>query len=176
MPTIACQPRLVIVVAMAIIILENIRSHYNVGAIFRTADAVGVEKIFLTGYTPAPVDRFGRVVGEISKTALGAEATVAWQAVGSVEMLRDELKTQGYQIVAVEQTKTALALPDFKPPAKTAYLLGNETAGVSEKSLSLADAVVEIPMMGKKESLNVSVAAGIVLYHDFMSRYAKNRN
>lgn len=150
---------------MKYLILEDIRSAYNVGAIFRTADGAGVSKIFLVGYTPAPVDRFGRPQPEIKKTSLGASEEIAWEQRADVVELIAELQREGFQIVAVEQTAKSIPLQKLMVPEKVAYIVGNEVDGVSEAALSLADTIVEIPMLGTKESLNVSVATGIVLYH-----------
>lgn len=151
---------------MKIVILHNIRSHYNVGAIFRTCDGAGVSKVYLSGYTPAPTDRFGRAVPEIHKTALGAEAVVPWEVTQDLPGLILELKGDGITVVAVEQSPTSIKLPDYQSKAKTAYIFGSETEGVPEEILSLVDDVLELPMLGEKESLNVSVTAGIVLYHN----------
>lgn len=147
------------------LVLEDIRSHYNVGAIFRTADGAGVSKVWLSGYTPAPIDRFGRPVGEIHKTALGAELVVSWEVVDSVIALIQLKKQEGYVVVAVEQSPQSISLPDFVVPNKVLYIVGSETEGVSKEVLAAVDVIVEIPMLGQKESLNVSVATGIVLYH-----------
>lgn len=150
---------------MKMVILHNIRSHYNVGAIFRTCDGVGVSKVFLSGYTPTPTDRFGRAVPEIHKTALGAEVVVPWEVTQDLSSLIQGLQEDGVIVVAVEQSPISIKLPDYQPKAKTAYIFGSETEGVEEAILSLVDEVLELPMMGEKESLNVSVTAGIVLYH-----------
>lgn len=150
--------------AQFFIILHNIRSAQNVGAIFRTADAVGVEKIYLTGYTPAPVDRFGRVDSKIAKTALGAEKSVPWESCKSVGALIKRLKKNSVCIVAGEQSSNAVSCTRWKPKFPLAIILGNEVLGVSPAILRVCDEVVEIPMRGKKESLNVSVAAGILLF------------
>lgn len=150
---------------MKYLILENIRSAYNVGAIFRTADGAGVSKIFLIGYTPAPIDRFGRVQPEIQKTSLGASEEVEWEHADTATEIIKSLQANGVTVVAVEQTGNSVSLQDSQVPAKVAYILGNEVDGVSEAALQIADKVVEIPMYGTKESLNVSVAAGIILYH-----------
>jgi tRNA G18 (ribose-2'-O)-methylase SpoU len=150
------------------LILENIRSAYNVGAIFRTADGAGVSKIFLIGYTPAPVDRFGRTQPEIDKTSLGAIKTVEWEYAAETTTVLERLKQEGCVIVAVEQTKGSIPLRAFVKPEKVAYIVGNEIDGVSAAATQYADRTVEIPMLGTKESLNVSVAAGIVLYHDLV--------
>ena len=142
------------------------RSHYNVGAMFRTADGAGVSKLFLVGVTPSPIDRFGRPVLEIHKTALGAELEIPWESVDDILALIKKLQNEGVFVVAVEQAPNSVPLADFKVPASVAYIMGSETEGLPEEVTIAVDAVVEIPMLGKKESLNVSVAAGIVLYHN----------
>ena len=147
------------------VILHNIRSHYNVGAIFRTSDGAGVSKIYLSGYTPAPEDRFGREVAEISKTALGAEKFVAWEKVGDTLIIVRKLKAEGVKVVAVEQSENSIMLNDFLVPEKVAYIFGSETEGVPSEVLAEVDTILELPMLGHKESLNVSVTAGIVLYY-----------
>lgn len=147
------------------LILENIRSAYNVGAIFRTADAAGVAKMFLVGYTPAPLDRFGRVQGEIEKTSLGASAVVPWEQVATTKEVIEQLQADGVTVVAVELAEGSVPLKDFAEPTAVAYIVGNEVEGVSAEALATADVIVELPMLGQKESLNVSVTAGIVLYH-----------
>jgi 23S rRNA (guanosine2251-2'-O)-methyltransferase len=150
------------------LILENIRSAYNVGAMFRTSDGAGVSKIFLIGYTPAPLDRFGRPQSEIEKTSLGASKTVEWEYSTDITPVLERLKQEGVTIVAVEQTKDSIPLKDFVVPEKVAYIVGNEIDGVSQEALSLSGTVVELPMLGSKESLNVSVTAGIILYYDLV--------
>lgn len=150
---------------MKYLILENIRSAYNVGAIFRTADGAGVSKIFLIGYTPAPIDRFGRIQPEIKKTSLGASEEIEWEHTSDIAAVINSLKVDEVSVVAVEQGIKAVPLGDFSVPEKVAYIMGNEVEGVSKEAVSLADTIVEIPMLGSKESLNVSVAAGIILYH-----------
>ncbi len=150
-----------------VLILDNIRSAHNVGSIFRTADGAGVEKIYLYGYTPAPVDRFGREQAEIKKTSLGAANFVEWETVSEQYevTLAEKLKLAGYEIIVVEQVSGAVEIGDWKQSEKVAYVLGNEVDGVSEEWLTLCDQVIEIKMLGEKESLNVSVTAGIVLFH-----------
>ena len=150
---------------MKILVLENIRSAYNVGAIFRTADASGVSKIYLVGYTPKPIDRFGRVQKEISKTSLGASEEIDWEYSEDISSVIKKLKQDNVSIVAVEIDEKAVLLSDFMVPDKVAYIMGNEVEGVSKEALGKADTIVKIPMLGTKESLNVSVTAGIVLYH-----------
>lgn len=151
---------------MKFVILDNIRSAHNVGSIFRTSDGAGVSKIFLVGVTPCPTDRFGRVQPEIAKTSLGAADIVPWEQVSNDEavLLVRRLQDEGVTVVAVEQTSNSVALDQFQLPENVAYILGNEIGGVSEPFLKESNVVVEIPMAGEKESLNVSVAAGIVLF------------
>jgi tRNA G18 (ribose-2'-O)-methylase SpoU len=151
---------------MKFLILENIRSAYNVGAMFRTADGAGVNKIFLVGYTPTPIDRFARIQPEIKKTSLGASESMPWEHFADSNQLIQHLQTMKCAIVPVEQTANAISLQDFTVPENVAYVLGNEVQGVSIEFCAAADTIVEIPMLGEKESLNVSVAAGIVLYHE----------
>ena len=150
---------------MKYLILTDIRSHYNVGAMLRTADGAGVTKVYLCGYTPTPIDRFGRAVPEIHKTALGAELVVPWEYVNEITELISRLKAEGVTIVAVEQALSSVLLGEFVVPAKVAYILGSETEGVAPAVLAHVDTILELPMHGMKESLNVSVTAGIVLYH-----------
>ena len=148
----------------ATIILHNIRSAYNVGSIFRTADAVGISKIYITGYTPAPVDQFGRKRRDISKSALGAEETISWGQASRIGGFLERLKKQGVYIIAIEQSTHSIDYKKIKIQFPVVFLLGNEVRGLSKSILQKCDVIVEIPMKGKKESLNVSVAAGIVLF------------
>jgi tRNA G18 (ribose-2'-O)-methylase SpoU len=147
-----------------VVILDNVRSVLNTGAIFRTSDAAGIAKIYLCGYTPTPIDRFNRARKDFAKTALGAEKTVAWEYKKTTTEALRELKKAGFQIVAIEQDKKSEDYKKIKIKNKTAIVLGNEVLGVRQSVLKQADVIVEIPMMGKKESLNVSVAFGIVLF------------
>lgn len=148
----------------AVLVLHDIRSAHNVGAIFRTADAVGVSKIYLSGITPAPFDRFGRARKDIAKAALGAERTVEWEERKSLATLLRMLKKKGYIIAAIEQSKQAIDYKKYKPSTNVVFVLGNEVSGIPERILATCDAIIEIPMRGTKESLNVSVAAGVALY------------
>jgi tRNA G18 (ribose-2'-O)-methylase SpoU len=150
---------------MKYVILHNIRSKYNVGAIFRTADAARVSKIFLTGYTPSPQDRFGRVDTEIMKTSLGAVDMVPYEYVASIETVLVRLKAEEVEVVAVEIAKGSVSLYEYKPAQTVAYIFGNEVEGVPRDVLDRVDHILEIPMGGQKESLNVSVTAGVVLLH-----------
>ena len=147
------------------LILENIRSAHNVGAMFRTADGAGVSKIFLCGYTPTPTDRFGRVQEEIKKTSLGASETMDWEKVNECVDVIGRLQTEGVNVVAIEQTESSQTLGSLNLNDDIAYVLGNEVDGVSAEVLEAADLVVQLPMLGDKESLNVSTTAGIVLYY-----------
>lgn len=155
---------------MKYFILENIRSAYNVGAIFRTADGAGVDKIFLVGYTPTPIDRFGRAQSEIAKTSLGAVSEIPWEHVmTSIELVK-KLQSEGFVVAAVELTEQSVSLKDFVIPEKVAYLVGNEVTGVEPGTVAACDIVVAIPMRGSKESLNVATTAGIVMYHDLLQK------
>ncbi|HET8574651.1 MAG TPA: TrmH family RNA methyltransferase [Candidatus Paceibacterota bacterium] len=146
------------------LILHDIRSMENVGSIFRTADAAGVAKIFLTGYTPAPLDRFGRKNSKLSKAALGAEGFVSWERAANVQELLQKLKEQRITCVALEQHDRSVSFWKIPRGIPLALVLGNEVLGVPEEVISVCDMIAEIPMLGKKESLNVAVSAGVVLY------------
>lgn len=142
------------------VLLDNVRSLHNVGAVFRSCDAFRVQKLWLCGYTPAPPHR------DIRKTALGAEETVDWEHRRDAAALLQELKAAGWTLVAVEQTDESVALPLFemKPGASYVFIFGNEADGVQDALVQLCDVAVEIPQSGTKHSLNISVAAGVVLY------------
>lgn len=147
-----------------LLILNDIRSSENVGSIFRTGDAANVERIYLTGYTPSPVDRFRRPNKKLAKAALGAELCVNWEHRDLHELI-NELKREGVTIASVEQAPNAIAYDSYTPPMRVAYILGNEVSGLPEEVLKVSDVILEIPMHGTKESLNVSVAAGIILFN-----------
>jgi tRNA G18 (ribose-2'-O)-methylase SpoU len=125
---------------------------------------VGVTAIHLVGYTPHPLDRFGRERTDLAKVALGAEKNVPWEAHDSVLDVISNLKKSGFSIVALEQTDSSIDYKDYDPPEKFALILGNEPNGIPKEVLQLCDSRIEIPMNGEKESLNVGVAAGIALY------------
>jgi tRNA G18 (ribose-2'-O)-methylase SpoU len=150
----------------SVVVLHNIRSVYNVGAIFRTADAVGVSKIYLTGYTPTPLDRFGCERKDVAKAALGAQKSVSWEYIKNISAVIKKLKKEKFEIVAVEQSENSVDYKTFKPGSrkKVAFLFGNEVRGVSKALLQKCDKIIEIPMRGEKESLNISVSAGVVLF------------
>jgi tRNA G18 (ribose-2'-O)-methylase SpoU len=147
-----------------ILILHDIRSTENVGAIFRTADAVGVNKIYLTGYTPAPLDRFGIKRKDIAKSALGAEEFVKWESRKSLPTLIRKLKREGYLIIGIEQAENSVDYKKIKLKEKNAFIVGTEVSGIPKSILKRCDLIAEIPMRGKKESLNVSVALGVALF------------
>ncbi len=148
-----------------IAILNNIRSLHNVGSIFRTADAAGVEKIYLCGITPEPLDRFGKIRPQLEKVSLGAEKAVPWEKAASASALINKLKKEGYKIWAVEQSEKSIPYYKAKADLKSiALVLGNEVRGLPPAVLNKADKILEIPMRGEKESLNVAVAFGIVAF------------
>ena len=146
-----------------VVILDNVRSMHNVGAAFRTADAFLVEKIILCGITPKPPHR------EIHKAALGATESVDWQFYESVKEAVIDLKTLGYEVVGIEQTTNSVMITDFNidKTKKYALVLGNEVDGISDEILTDLDVCLEIPQLGTKHSLNVSVCGGIVMWEFF---------
>ena len=143
-----------------VVVLDNIRSMHNVGSVFRTADAFLIQGVYLCGYTPQPPHR------DIHKTALGATETVDWKYFQDVREALQELKGEGYKIFAVEQVEKSVPLQEFSAQhsGKTVVVFGNEVSGVGEGALALCDGSVEIPQWGMKHSLNISIAAGIVLW------------
>jgi len=152
-----------------IVVLENIRSAYNVGSVFRTADAFLLQGIYICGYTAYPPHK------EIKKTALGADETVHWKHFKHVSEALEDLKKQGYIVYAIEQAKNSIPLHGFQPSVlKLAVVFGNEVTGVEQATIEQCDGCIEIPQWGMKHSLNVSVAAGIVLWELFRS-WLKNQ-
>ncbi len=156
-----------------ILIAHNLRSSHNVGSLLRTADGLGLKKVYLTGYTPFPAgpqdDRLPHIAQkvhqQIVKTALGAEASGAWQRAMDIESVLASLKRQGYVIAALEQAPHSMQLPDFVPPPKLALVVGREVEGIEPEVLAACSTIVEIPMLGQKESYNVVQAAAMALYH-----------
>ncbi|MCK5014325.1 MAG: RNA methyltransferase [Candidatus Omnitrophica bacterium] len=142
-----------------IVVLNNIRSLYNVGSIFRTSDGAGVGKVWICGITGHPPNN------QIAKTALDAQDHVPWEYRDDIHSLLKELKTEGYQIVMLEQTESSCSYEDFKPQAPVCLIIGNEIDGVSRDVSSYCDAAIEIEMAGIKNSLNVAVAFGIIAYY-----------
>jgi tRNA G18 (ribose-2'-O)-methylase SpoU len=161
-----------------ILVIHDVRSAHNVGSMFRTADGAGVDEIVLTGFTPRP-HRYAKRVGQacpayeyltaaeksFNKTALGAEESVLWRKVVSLPRLIGSLRKAGYEIVALEQYEGSVQYDEYRPKRSVALIVGNEVLGVEKKIMECCDTVIEIPMHGAKNSLNVSVAAGIALYH-----------
>lgn len=150
-----------------IIVLDNVRSLSNIGSFFRTADAFRIGEIFLCGITACPPHR------EIHKTALGAEDSVRWRYFDTTEDACKYLKENNYVINAVEQIENSVMLNDYVPVERSAYIFGNEVDGVDDEVLPYCDSAIEIPQEGTKHSLNVSVSAGIVMYHLFNSLWKK---
>jgi len=153
-----------------IIVLDDIRSLHNIGSVFRTSDAFLIEKIYLCGITAIPPSK------EIHKTALGATDTVTWEYAKDVLEVVAKLKTENVKVYSIEQTENAIMLDDFEPEMKTKYALifGNEVKGVSQEAINVSDGVIEIPQLGSKHSLNISVSAGIVIW-DLFQKMLKNK-
>ena len=156
-----------------ILIAHNMRSCHNVGSLLRTAEGLGVGKVYLTGYTPFPIGQAddtrlphlaAKIDKQIHKTALDAEHQLAWEQLSTIEPLIARLKADGFTVMAIEQAANSIALPDFSAPDKIALLTGREVEGVEPEVLALCDGVLEIPMFGQKESFNVVQAAAMALY------------
>ncbi len=146
------------------VLLHNIRSAHNVGSMFRTADAIGVGHVFLSGYTPLPIDRFGRPVREIAKTALGAEESVPWSVERDISRFITRAKEEGFVVVGLEQDARSVDYAHYSVSRPTLFVVGNEVRGMSASLRAKCDVLIEIPMRGKKESLNVSVSFGVALF------------
>ncbi len=156
-----------------IVIAHDIRSTHNVGSLLRTCEGLGLEHVYLTGYTPYPAlsqndprlpHLATKLSKQINKTALGTENLVPWSHADDVISCIKQLQADGYQLVALEQTPDSIPLPDFHPTEKVALLLGREVEGIDPELLALCDAAVEIPMLGRKESFNVVQAAAMTVY------------
>ena len=143
-----------------VVVLDNVRSMYNVGSVFRTSDAFRVEAVYLCGITSTPPS------AEIHKTALGAEDSVAWRQFSDARQAVDELRAAGYEVYSVEQVHGSTPLQDFKPVPRKKYavVLGNEVKGVQQEVVDASDGCLEIPQFGTKHSMNVSVTTGIIIY------------
>jgi 23S rRNA (guanosine2251-2'-O)-methyltransferase len=154
-----------------IAVLENIRSAYNVGSVFRTSDAFLLEAVYLTGYTACPPHK------EIKKTALGAEDTVEWQHFPSANEAIEQLKSNDYAVFAVEQVFNSISLENLQVNSsqKIAVVFGNEVSGVEESTIALCDGTIEIPQLGMKHSLNIATAAGVVLWEIIRTRMKTNQ-
>ena len=156
-----------------VIIAHNIRSIHNVGSVFRTAEGLGVEKLYLTGYTPYPKiegdprlpHEINKIDKAISKVSLGAEKYLDFETKKDIKKLVKQLKQDGYRIVALEQSKKSINLNQYKPLEKIVLIIGNEVEGIDSSTLSLVDDIVEIPMLGKKESFNVVQAMAMASYY-----------
>ncbi len=148
-----------------ILILDSIRSVINVGAIFRTADAIGIDKIYLTGYSPTPLDRFGRPRSDFAKASLGAKTD--WEYFEDIVELTKKLKKDGWNLIAIEQADNSVDYKKVRIDNKTAVIMGNENFGVNAEVLKIVQQIAELPMYGFKNSLNVSVSTGIILYSFF---------
>ncbi len=151
---------------MKVAVLDNIRSVYNVGSIFRTANAVGIEKIILCGITPTPIDKKGLRRKDFAKVALGAEDIVAWEYVESTVQALETLESEGFYSIAIEQSETSVDYKsvDVEGKENIAFVIGSEVDGVIKEVLDRCDVIAEIPMKGTKESLNVTIAFGIAVY------------
>jgi tRNA G18 (ribose-2'-O)-methylase SpoU len=146
------------------VLLHDIRSTHNVGSIFRTADTLGVNKIYISGYTPTPLDKFDRPRKDIAKVALGAEKTISWEYVEDPKKLLKKLSRNDFQIIGVEQSENSIDYKKVKVENKALFIVGNEVSGMENDILKLCDIVAEIPQRGEKESLNVSVAFGVAMF------------
>ena len=146
-----------------VVVLDNIRSCNNIGSVFRTSDALLIEKVFLCGITATPPN------AEIHKTALDAEKSVEWEYNEKTEDVVAELQNKGYKVYAIEQVEKSILLPDYFPgkDEKVAVVFGNEVKGVQQKVVNICDGSIEIPQFGTKHSFNISVSAGIVLWDIF---------
>lgn len=152
-----------------VVILENIRSLFNIGSVFRTADSFRIEAVYLCGFTGTPPNK------EIHKAALGATESVSWKYFEKTEDAIFHLKKENYPVYAVEQAEGSAALSEFNMPSegKIALVFGNEVNGVDDKIMQLTDGCIEIPQFGTKHSLNISVAAGIVMWELFQKIYSR---
>ncbi len=152
--------------SMKVIVLDNLRSVYNVGSIFRTANAVGIEKIILTGTTPTPLDKKGVPRKDFAKVALGAEKTIMWEYKEETQEALTALKKEEYYIIAFEQDASAVDYKevDIEGKENIAFIVGPEVTGIEKEVLAMCDVIAEIPMLGTKESLNVTIAFGVGVY------------
>jgi len=165
---------------MTKLLLPNIRSAQNVGTIFRTAEAFGVEEVLLSGYTPQPIDRFGRDRPDIAKAALGAEKMLPWKSIDNISQYLIEEKKKGLYVVGLEQESESIDLRQsekikdiIKNQKNLILVVGNEVEGIDQEIRELVDMFVEIQMFGKKESLNVAIATGIILW-EFLGKQDNN--
>lgn len=156
-----------------VIIAHDIRSTHNIGALLRTADGLGINHVYLTGYSPYPKKSSDtrlpyiadKLEKQINKTALGAQHSVAWTHSEDIHEVITQLRKDSYNVIGLEQTDNSIALPSYQPNQKVAILLGREVEGIDPQLCKLCDATIEIPMSGKKESFNVVEAATMAMYH-----------
>lgn len=156
-----------------IVIAHNLRSTHNVGSLLRTAEGLGIQKVYLTGYSPYPITPNDtrlphlaqKIHRQINKTALGAEESVKWEHQDDIFSLLNRLKSQAWTIAALEQTPTSISLPEYKTPERIVLIVGREVEGIESDVLAACDVHLEIPMFGSKESFNVVQAAAMALYH-----------
>jgi len=156
-----------------VLVVHNVRSCHNVGSMLRTADGLGVDHVYLSGYTPYPRSAndtrlphlINKINNQIAKTSLGAEKSVRWEHYDTPYPALEKLRRQGYIIAALEQKPDSMALSDFQLPDKVALIVGSEVGGLDKEILKVVDTCLEIPMSGEKESFNVSIAAAVALYH-----------
>ncbi len=158
---------------LIVLVAHDVRSAHNVGSLLRTADGLGVFKVYLTGYTPYPAGKndarlphlAAKQDKQITKTSLGAEKSVKWEHTADINGVLATLKSEDFEIVALEQTPDALVLHQFTPGCKVALVVGNEVDGLDAKTLAKVDKIIQIPMLGAKESFNVAQVAAMALYH-----------
>lgn len=156
-----------------VLIAHNLRSCHNVGSLLRTAEGLGITKVYLTGYTPYPLAAndsrlphlSAKIHKQIQKTALGAETSQTWGYIADIHIVLDKLKKQGYTLAAIEQSADSVPLPAYLPPDAIALVVGREVEGIEPEVLAHMDLALEIPMFGKKESFNVVQAAAMGMYH-----------
>lgn len=156
-----------------VVIAHNIRSAHNVGALLRTCEGIGVQKLYFSGYTPYPSYKDDvrlphiarKLTAQIQKTALGAETTQAWEYSEDIQSILNTLSIEGYEVVALEQSSSSTSLQSYKPPKNVAILIGSEVEGIDPSLLSKVPIHLEIPMFGKKESFNVVEATSMALFH-----------
>jgi len=156
-----------------ILVAHNLRSTHNVGSLLRTCDGLGIDEVWLSGYTPYPLQKTDsrlphlaqKLDRQIAKTALGAQKTVRWHHDADITNVIADLKKHGFTVAALEQAPQAIALGTFEPPDKLALIVGREVEGLEPEVLALCDQTLEIPMFGQKESFNVAIAAAMALYH-----------
>lgn len=156
-----------------VLVAHNLRSCHNVGSLLRTAEGLGIERVYLTGYTPYPLHKndtrmphlANKIAKQINKTALGAETMINWQHDELIDNILAHLRSEGFTIAAIEQADNAVPLPGYQPPQKIALLVGREVEGIEPEVLVACDIILEIPMFGQKESFNVVQAAAMGMYH-----------